>query len=113
MRKMYVPVDTQVVVSRPHRITSHSRLSEIVEVFKAPDVKVQTKQRGIQPWEKKLRLEHHVIRMKTFAKSAESPTLTLREIQSGKKDRRTEKIILALYTYFVGVAFLFFLLGGL
>lgn len=111
MRKMYVPVDTQVVVSRPHRITSHSRLSEIVEVFKAPDVKVQTKQRGIQPWEKKLRLEHHVIRMKTFAKSAESPTLTLREIQTGKKDNRTERVAVAISTYFAGIALILFIFG--
>lgn len=108
---MYVPIEVPVPVTVAPRINSHSKLSEIVEAFKAPDVKVQTKQRGIQPWEKKMRLDHHVMRMKTFAQKAESPNLTLREIQTGKKDDRVGRIILSLYTYFVGIAFLFFMFG--
>ncbi len=108
---MEAPPVPEYVAPRFHRINSHTRLSEIIQVFKAPPVKVQTPQRGIKPWEQKLRMDNHVLRMKTFAQSSGSPdmNLTLREIQTGKKDRRVERIILSLYTYFVGVAFLFFM----
>ena len=111
METVVAPPTPEYVAPRFHRINSHSKLSEIVQVFKAPPVKVQTPQRGIKPWEQRLRLDHHVLRMKTFAAKSKSPdmNLTLREIQTGKKDRRVERIILALYTYFVGVAFLFFM----
>lgn len=94
----------------PIRINTHSKLSDIVKSFEAPPVKV-TKQRGVQPWEKKARTDYYMKRMKMFADNAESPNLTLREIQTGKKDDRTERILLALYTYFVGVAFVFFMLN--
>lgn len=102
-----------VVLRAPvERINSHSKLSDIVRVFEAPPPKTESPQKktGIKPWEKKMRLDHHVMRMKTFAKSAESPNLTLREIQTGKKDKTVERIILAMYTYFVGLAFIFFML---
>lgn len=104
-----IMITVEHVTPAPPRITSHSRLSEIVEAFKAPEVKV-TKQRGIQPWEKKARLNYHMKRMKMEASKAESPNLSLREIQTGKKDDHIERIILSLYTYFVGVAFIFFML---
>lgn len=94
---------------KPIRITSHSSLSDIVKVFKAPEIKV-TPQRGIQPWEKQARLDYHISRMKMYASQAKSPKLTLREIQTGKKDDRVERILLSLYTYFVGIAFILFML---
>lgn len=94
----------------PARINSHSKLSEIVKSFEAPPVKV-SKQKGIQPWEKKARMKYHLDRMEMFTNKAESPNLTLREIQTGKKDDHVERILLALYTYFVGVAFVFFMLN--
>ena len=102
------PVPTHVSV---HRINSHSKLSDIVETFKAPPVK-ETRQMGVQPWERKAWTSYHMDRMKTFAKSAEFQNLSLYEIKTGKKDKRVERVILALYTYFVGVAFLFFMFGG-
>ena len=98
-------------IVHPHRINSHSRLSEIVEVFKAPEVKVQTKQRGIQPWEKKLRTDYYIRQMEMYTKKAESPNLTLREIQTGKKDDRTERVAVAISTYFAGIALLLFIFG--
>lgn len=104
-------VEAPPPVIRPHRITSHSKLSEIVEVFKAPEVKMQTKQRGIQPWEKKMRTDYYIREMKMGAKKAESPNLTLREIQTGKKDDRTERVAVAISTYFAGIALILFIFG--
>jgi hypothetical protein len=100
------------IVHNQLRINSHSRLSEIVKSFEAPPSAKETPQTktGIKPWEKKMRLDHHIMRMRTFTESAASPNLSLREIQTGKKDRTTERVILALYTYFVGIAFVLFML---
>jgi hypothetical protein len=94
-------VKTEVVI--PHRINSHSNLSNIVKAFSvdAPPVKV-TRQNGVQQWEKRLYTEYHMNRMKMSVKNAESPNLTLREIQTGKNDDRG-------LSYFVGLAFLLFL----
>ncbi len=92
----------------PKRVSTHSNLSEIVESFKAPPIKA-TPQRGVQPWERNAWTKYHMSRMEVYAKKSESPNLSLYEIKTGKKDKRVERVILALYTYFVGVAFLFFL----
>ncbi len=107
-----VPVPVALTpLHAPARINSHSSLSQIVESFKAPPVK-ETRQRGVQPWERNAWTKYHMDRMEMHAKSATGPNLSLYEIKTGKKDKRVERVILALYTYFVGVAFLFFLFGG-
>lgn len=92
----------------PTRINSHSNLSEIVRVFKAPEVK-ETKQRGIQPWEKKLRTDYHIKRMKMFASKAQSPDMNwnLREIQTGHKDDKVLRAFINLSIYTLGVLFIF------
>ncbi len=100
-----VPVQEAPV---PKRVSTHSNLSEIVESFKAPPIKA-TPQRGVQPWERNAWTKYHMNRMEMYAKKSESPNLSLYEIKTGKKDKRVERVMLALYTYFVGVAFLFFL----
>lgn len=89
------------------RINSHSNLSDIVESFKAPPLK-HTNQRGIQPWEKKARTNYYISRMKSHAKSAQSPdmNLTLREILTG--ERVEDKIFISLFAYTIGVFFVFF-----
>lgn len=97
-------------IHAPVRINSHSNLSDIVKSFQAPPLKKQTPQRGVQPWEKRAWFNYHVKRMESFAKKAESPNLTLYEVKTGKT--RKDRVMLALYTYFVGVAFVFFLLKG-
>ncbi len=91
----------------PARINSHSNLSEIVRVFQAPDVKV-TKQRAIQPWEKKLRTDYHIKRMKMFASKAQSPDMnwTLREIQAGHKDDKLLRGFINFSIYLLGVLFI-------
>jgi hypothetical protein len=104
-----IPTTTTTHVPAVFRINSHSNLSDIVENFKtAPPVK-NTKQKGVQTWERNLWMRYHTDQMKMNAKKAAGPNLTLYEIKTGKKDKRAERIILSLYTYFVGVAFLFFL----
>ncbi len=113
---MVAPVVTvvpQAPVSVPKRISTHSNLSEIVESFKAPPLKKETRQRGVQTWERNAWTKYHIDRMKTFADTAKFQNLSMYEIKTGKKDKRVERVILALYTYFVGMAFLFFLFGGM
>lgn len=99
-------VDNPPVVV-PKRITSHSKLSEIVHVFSAPPVK-ETRMKPISSFEKHARTNYHVSRMKTFAKSAQSPdmNMTLNEIRTGVKV--SDKVAAILFVYVVGVFFLFF-----
>jgi hypothetical protein len=90
------------------RITSHSKLSEIVKVFsEAPPVK-ETKMKPISVFEKRARTNYNISRMKTFAKSAQSPdmNMTLNEIRTGVK--MTDKIALSLFVYTVCVFIMFF-----
>lgn len=103
---------THVPVIINNRITSHSRLSEIVQVFESPSVKTettttkQTKRPRIS-WTK-----YHVARMKSAPKYAQSPDmdLTLREILT--HERVTDKIAATLFVYTVGVFLIFFLLNS-
>lgn len=92
------------------RITTHSNLSDIVKVLSAPPVK-ETRMKPIGSFEKKARRHYHISRMKTFAKSAQSPdmNMTLNEIRTGVK--MSDKIAATLFVYFVGVFFLFFSIG--
>ncbi len=112
---MVVIMDTitapPVVVAAPHRINSHSKLSDIVKSFQAPPLKETTKQRGVQNWERNAWTKYHMDRMELYAKKSESPNLSLYEIKTGKKDKRVERVMLAMYTYFVGLAFIFFMMG--
>ena len=97
-----------VHIQAPKRITSHSNLSEIVKVFSdAPPVK-ETKMKPISVFEKRARTNYHISRMKTFAKSAQSPdmNMTLNEIRTSVKV--TDKIAASLFVYTVCVLFIFF-----
>ena len=103
-------IDSPPPSAVPARINSHSKLSEIVRSFEAPPIK-ETKQRGVQNWERNAWTKYHMDRMELYASKAESPNLSLYEIKTGKKDKRVERVILAMYTYFVGLAFIFFMIG--
>lgn len=99
------------VAVAPHvyRITSHSNLSEIVKSFEttSPILKDPPPPKEMST----IRLNYYKNRMKTFAKSAQSSHPSLIEVKTGKNPKkRIEKEILALYTYFVGLGFLLFLL---
>lgn len=90
------------------RITSHSKLSEIVKVFsEAPPIK-ETKMKPISTFEKRARTSYHISRMKTFAKSAQSPdmNMTLNEIRTGVKV--TDRIIVTLFAYTICVFVMYF-----
>lgn len=105
VRVALTPVVTVQQAPVPKRVSTHSNLSEIVANFRsAPPVK-ETRQRGVQSWERNAWTNYHMDRMKTFAEKAKSPNLSLYE----SRNKRVERVILALYTYFVGIAFLFFL----
>lgn len=91
----------------PARINSHSDLSEIVRVFQAPELKV-TKQKPVQPWEKKIRTNYHIKRMKMFADKSKSPMMnwSLKEIKDGHPDDRVLRMFINLCIYTLGVLFI-------
>jgi hypothetical protein len=88
------------------RVTSHSKLSEIVRVFEAPPLKKETRMRPVKTnkWENR----YHMARMKSIANNAQSPdmNLTLHEILTG--ERVSDKIAATLFVYTAGVFLIFF-----
>ena len=97
----------------PHiqRINSHSNLSDIVQVFKAPPVKVAPKNKGVSLGKNefldKTRRNYYVHRIKSFSKKAQDPdmNMTLNEIRTGVKT--SERMTLSLLVYLIGVLVIF------
>lgn len=100
------------IIHHHQRITSHSKLSEIVQVFKAPPVKVVApKNKGVSldksPLLDKTRRNYYVHRIKSFSKKAQDPdmNMTLNEIRTGVKT--SERMTLSLLVYLLGVLVIF------
>ncbi len=112
---METVLEVPIIHHHHQRITSHSKLSEIVQVFKAPPVKVVApKNKGVSLGKRdknefldKTRRNYYVHRIKTFSKKAQDPdmNMTLNEIRTGVKT--SERMTLSLLVYLLGVLVIF------
>jgi hypothetical protein len=99
---MVATVIEHVAPVKPARITSHSRLSDILVSFEAPPVKeIRMKPVNVNSLETRARTMYYMHQIKAAADSAKNPNtnLTLHEILTG--ERLIDKIGFLIGVFFV------------